>query len=203
MSHITSLAGWAKQPLTRDDRVHAKTLALSRRHFQIQANLDHFRVLAPLTQQGLPFPKVMSACRHSNLLLSLYTRFRVPHPANKVPPLATNLPPSFLSSSRNHSSYYSRIEELKSPAREAAHPRPSMDRMSILPTIKCSSCGVDIDILHLADHVCVPDLPSGEHKVPIKQKSKLRDPSSLSSRPIRVNVFVRFGKIREVWRSII
>ncbi|KAF1829689.1 hypothetical protein BDW02DRAFT_136559 [Decorospora gaudefroyi] len=29
-----------------------------------------------------------------------------------------------------------------------------MDRMSTLPTIKCSSCAVDIDILHLADHVC-------------------------------------------------
>ncbi|KAH9877716.1 hypothetical protein J1614_002933, partial [Plenodomus biglobosus] len=29
-----------------------------------------------------------------------------------------------------------------------------MDRMSNLPTIKCSSCAVEIDILHLADHVC-------------------------------------------------
>ncbi|KAJ8112769.1 hypothetical protein OPT61_g4937 [Boeremia exigua] len=29
-----------------------------------------------------------------------------------------------------------------------------MDRMSGLPMIKCSSCGIDIDILQLADHVC-------------------------------------------------
>ncbi|KAH9871513.1 hypothetical protein IAQ61_005692 [Plenodomus lingam] len=29
-----------------------------------------------------------------------------------------------------------------------------MDRMSNLPTIKCSSCATEIDILHLADHVC-------------------------------------------------
>ncbi|KAL6709073.1 hypothetical protein ACN47E_001889 [Coniothyrium glycines] len=29
-----------------------------------------------------------------------------------------------------------------------------MDRMSLLPMIKCSSCGVDIEILQLADHVC-------------------------------------------------
>ncbi|KAF2126617.1 hypothetical protein P153DRAFT_378167 [Dothidotthia symphoricarpi CBS 119687] len=32
--------------------------------------------------------------------------------------------------------------------------------MSLLPTIKCSSCGVDIDILELADHVCAPAAPS-------------------------------------------
>ncbi|RMZ71209.1 lim domain-containing [Pyrenophora seminiperda CCB06] len=35
-----------------------------------------------------------------------------------------------------------------------------MDRMSTLPTIKCSSCAADIDILHLADHVCVTEAPS-------------------------------------------
>ncbi|CAO2655145.1 Nn.00g102090.m01.CDS01 [Neocucurbitaria sp. VM-36] len=35
-----------------------------------------------------------------------------------------------------------------------------MDRMSLLPTIKCSSCGVDIEILHLADHVCLTASPS-------------------------------------------
>lgn len=36
-----------------------------------------------------------------------------------------------------------------------------MDRMSGLPTIKCSSCGIDIDILQLADHVCATaPLPS-------------------------------------------
>ncbi|KAF2787471.1 hypothetical protein K505DRAFT_125591 [Melanomma pulvis-pyrius CBS 109.77] len=28
------------------------------------------------------------------------------------------------------------------------------DRMSLLPTIKCSNCAVDIEILQLADHVC-------------------------------------------------
>src|SRR5690242_19935988 len=28
--------------------------------------------------------------------------------------------------------------------------------LSFLPTIKCSSCGVEIDISHLADHVCAP-----------------------------------------------
>ncbi|KAF1944755.1 hypothetical protein EJ02DRAFT_397625 [Clathrospora elynae] len=35
-----------------------------------------------------------------------------------------------------------------------------MDRMSTLPTIKCSSCAVDIDIFHLADHICVAAPPS-------------------------------------------
>ncbi|EFQ92275.1 hypothetical protein PTT_10670 [Pyrenophora teres f. teres 0-1] len=35
-----------------------------------------------------------------------------------------------------------------------------MDRMSTLPTIKCSSCAADIDILHLADHVCITAAPS-------------------------------------------
>jgi hypothetical protein len=38
-----------------------------------------------------------------------------------------------------------------------------MERMSTLPTIKCSSCAVDIDILHLADHVCAAAPPSGEY----------------------------------------
>lgn len=31
---------------------------------------------------------------------------------------------------------------------------PTMDRLSFLPTIKCSDCGVDIEISQLADHVC-------------------------------------------------
>jgi hypothetical protein len=31
-----------------------------------------------------------------------------------------------------------------------------------LPMIKCSSCGIDIDILQLADHVCVPATPSSK-----------------------------------------
>ncbi|KAF2023547.1 hypothetical protein EK21DRAFT_80614 [Setomelanomma holmii] len=37
-----------------------------------------------------------------------------------------------------------------------------MERASAsgLPTIKCSSCGIDIDILQLADHVCAPSPPS-------------------------------------------
>ena len=39
----------------------------------------------------------------------------------------------------------------------------NMERMSTLPTIKCSSCAVDIDILHLADHVCAAAPPSGEY----------------------------------------
>ena len=34
--------------------------------------------------------------------------------------------------------------------------------MSLLPMIKCSSCGVDIEILQLADHVCVTASPSGK-----------------------------------------
>jgi hypothetical protein len=38
-----------------------------------------------------------------------------------------------------------------------------MERMSTLPTIKCSSCAVDIDILHLADHVCAAAPPAGEY----------------------------------------
>lgn len=35
------------------------------------------------------------------------------------------------------------------------------DGLSFLPTIKCSDCGVDIDISQLADHVCAP-APVGE-----------------------------------------
>ncbi|KAF9700588.1 hypothetical protein EKO04_001888 [Ascochyta lentis] len=34
-----------------------------------------------------------------------------------------------------------------------------MERMSGLPMIKCSSCGIDIDILQLADHVCATAPP--------------------------------------------
>ncbi|KAF1933141.1 uncharacterized protein M421DRAFT_88419 [Didymella exigua CBS 183.55] len=35
-----------------------------------------------------------------------------------------------------------------------------MGRLSGLPMIKCSSCGIDIDILQLADHVCAKPPPS-------------------------------------------
>jgi hypothetical protein len=30
------------------------------------------------------------------------------------------------------------------------------DGLTFLPTIKCSDCGVDIEISQLADHVCAP-----------------------------------------------
>lgn len=35
----------------------------------------------------------------------------------------------------------------------------TMSSQSILPTIKCSTCGFDIEISSLADHVCVPPPP--------------------------------------------
>ncbi|KAH7067293.1 hypothetical protein BKA63DRAFT_495144 [Paraphoma chrysanthemicola] len=43
-----------------------------------------------------------------------------------------------------------------------------MERQSAsgLPTIKCSSCGVDIDILQLADHICAPSAPSATTATP-------------------------------------
>jgi len=54
-----------------------------------------------------------------------------------------------------------------------------MDRMSNLPTIKCSSCAVDIDILHLADHVCVKPTSPSEPSVPAPASPT----SSVSTRP--------------------
>ncbi|KAF1846905.1 uncharacterized protein K460DRAFT_50029 [Cucurbitaria berberidis CBS 394.84] len=49
-----------------------------------------------------------------------------------------------------------------------------MDRMSTLPTIKCSSCGVDIDILQLADHVCVTASPSADAEPTSPTSPKLK-----------------------------
>ncbi|CAI6340960.1 unnamed protein product [Periconia digitata] len=37
-----------------------------------------------------------------------------------------------------------------------------METMSLLPKIKCSSCGVDIDIAQLADHICDATAPASE-----------------------------------------
>lgn len=33
---------------------------------------------------------------------------------------------------------------------------PAVESQSFLPTIKCSDCGIDIEISQLADHVCAP-----------------------------------------------
>ncbi|KZM26553.1 zinc ion binding [Ascochyta rabiei] len=41
-----------------------------------------------------------------------------------------------------------------------------MERMSGLPMIKCSSCGIDIDILQLADHVCATAPPPAAPSAP-------------------------------------
>ena len=38
-----------------------------------------------------------------------------------------------------------------------------MSSEGILPTIKCSTCGVDIEISSLADHVCVPVQSMSSH----------------------------------------
>ncbi|KAF1957774.1 hypothetical protein CC80DRAFT_33629 [Byssothecium circinans] len=43
-----------------------------------------------------------------------------------------------------------------------------MDSMSLLPMIKCSSCGVDIDILQLADHICAPAASNVDQPLPHK-----------------------------------
>jgi hypothetical protein len=42
------------------------------------------------------------------------------------------------------------------------------ERMSFLPMIKCSTCGTDIEISQLADHVCAPlssSMSLGDFKV--------------------------------------
>lgn len=58
------IACWARQPLKRDDRVHAMTLTLSCRHSQMQANLDHFRV---------PHPPGSSRAHHSPVQVTWLT----------------------------------------------------------------------------------------------------------------------------------
>lgn len=60
-----------------------------------------------------------------------------------------------------------------------------MERMSTLPTIKCSSCAVDIDILHLADHVCAAASTPSEYGAAVHYFPKL---ISVSNGGPRANV---------------
>ncbi|KAI4665585.1 uncharacterized protein J4E78_003047 [Alternaria triticimaculans] len=68
-----------------------------------------------------------------------------------------------------------------------------MERMSTLPTIKCSSCAVDIDILHLADHVCAAAPPAAtpapEPMSPTSTISMGSPPSILSPKMNRAATF--------------
>ncbi|EOA87183.1 uncharacterized protein SETTUDRAFT_135788 [Exserohilum turcica Et28A] len=57
--------------------------------------------------------------------------------------------------------------------------------MSSLPTIKCSSCAVDIDILHLADHVCKTAPAPGEYTVRLRHSP----PSTISPKFTRAATF--------------
>ncbi|EUC35466.1 hypothetical protein COCCADRAFT_3276 [Bipolaris zeicola 26-R-13] len=69
-----------------------------------------------------------------------------------------------------------------------------MDRMSTLPTIKCSSCAVDIDILHLADHVCaaVP-APAAPVPEPMSPTSTVVTDSPQSLLSPKINRAATFG----------
>ncbi|KAF2276359.1 uncharacterized protein EI97DRAFT_458298 [Westerdykella ornata] len=51
------------------------------------------------------------------------------------------------------------------------------DRMSFLPTIKCSTCSVDIDISQLADHVCAPS-PAKSNAPPRLDRAATFGPST-------------------------
>ncbi|KAF2848111.1 hypothetical protein T440DRAFT_402073 [Plenodomus tracheiphilus IPT5] len=67
-----------------------------------------------------------------------------------------------------------------------------MDRMSNLPTIKCSSCAVEIDILHLADHVCAKSAASPPTSVPAPT-SPTSPASTLSPRSPGISRAATFG----------
>ncbi|USP82087.1 uncharacterized protein yc1106_09361 [Curvularia clavata] len=69
-----------------------------------------------------------------------------------------------------------------------------MDRMSTLPTIKCSSCAVDIDILHLADHVCaVAPAPAAAVPEPMSPTSTVMSDSPPPSLASKINRAATFG----------